>query len=131
MAAAPGVLVHSDLYDFVLTHLEVVDFAWAGISAGQVSSYVTRTPKGYDAASSIAACTHGNLPWPTPAAAVNEISWNRVHQIAMGPDRLSDNGGLYLPVISASVHHNEVYDVGFYNFAGLGVYAEVMSITCL
>ena len=74
---------------------------------------------------------HGNLPWPTPAAAVNEISWNRVHQIAMGPDRLSDNGGLYLPVISASVHHNEVYDVGFYNFAGLGVYAEVMSITCL
>ena len=123
MAAAPGVLVHSDVYGFVLTHLEIVDFAWAGISAGQVSSYVTRTPKGYDAASSIAACTHGHLPWPTPAA-VNVISWNRIHQIAMGPDRLSDNGGLYLPVISASVHHNEVYDVGFYNFAGLGIYAE-------
>ena len=125
VAAAPGLIAMGNCYSWKMVHNEVTGFPWSGISAGGVSSYAIRTAAGgYNTTASVAACQENRLPWSTPASPRNEIGYNRVRNIATGPGRLSDNGGIYVPAIATDVHHNEVFNVSDYHFSGLGVYGE-------
>eukprot|EP00664_Eupelagonemidae_sp_cell27_P002495 gene2495-10136_t len=55
---------------------------------------------------------------------MNDVGFNIVEEIALGPDRMSDNGGIYAPAVNARIHDNVVRNVSYYNFAGLGIYGE-------
>ena len=125
VAAAPGLIAMGNCYSWQMVHNEVTGFPWSGISAGEVSSYAIKTAAGgYNTTASVAACRENRLPWSAPATPRNEIGYNRVRNIATGPGRLSDNGGIYVPAIATDVHHNEVSNVSDYHFSGLGVYGE-------
>lgn len=134
MAGAPGILVLGNVYNFSLTHNIVAGFPWSGISAGSVSSFAARSANGadYNTTASVAACRRNRLPWQAPPYFRNTIAYNKVQNIAMGPDRLSDNGGIYVPALNVDVHHNEVSNISSYarEVAGKGVYGEGGGCNC-
>merc|ERR1712096_120689 len=114
-----GVFVQTNCYSCQVVHNRVSHFQWSGISVGQVSSFSnSSTPSSYNPV----VCEKGAVPWPTDYRSA--VAYNEVHDIAMGPSRLSDNGGIYSPAINTDILHNYVHDVGCYDFGGLGFYAE-------
>ena len=116
---AAGVFVQTNAYACQVLHNRVQTFQWAGISVGQVSSFSNSSiPSTYDPAT----CTKGMVAWPTNYT--SRVAYNEVTDIATGPSRLSDNGGIYSPAINTEFEHNYVHDIGFYNFGGMGIYAE-------
>ena len=117
--AGAGVFVQTNCYSCQVVHNRVSHFQWSGISVGQVSSFSnSSTPSSYNPT----VCEKGSVPWPTGYRSL--VAYNHVHDIAMGPSRLSDNGGIYSPAINTDLLHNYVHDVGCYDFGGLGFYAE-------
>ena len=67
-------------------------------------------------------CSKGRVEWPTNYTSV--VAFNEVADIATGPARLSDNGGIYSPAINTVFRHNYVHNVGCFTFGGQGFYGE-------
>ena len=117
--AGAGIFVQTNCYACTITHNIVRGFEWSGISVGQVSSFSNSSnPSTYNPA----ICEQGDVPWPTSYRSL--VAYNEVSNIAMGPSRLSDNGGIYSPAINTDIVHNYVHGIGCYTFGGLGIYAE-------
>ncbi len=117
--AGAGVFVQTNCYSCQVLHNHVRGFQWSGISVGQVSSFSDSSrPSTYNPV----VCEKGQVSWPTNYRST--VAFNEVSEIAIGPGRLSDNGGIYSPAINTDILHNYVHNVGCYDFGGLGFYAE-------
>ena len=110
---AAGVFVHTNAYNSVVSHNLVRRFEWSGISVGQVSSFSNSAdPASYNPAR----CSDGNVSWPTNYSSV--VAYNEVADIATGPARLSDNGGIYSPAINTRFVGNYIHGVSCFTFGG-------------
>ena len=108
--------------DNKITHNEIADFKYSGVSVGWMWGY---------AASNVVttvADKFGDLIWKegkyiSPATG-NEIAYNHIHHLGWG--ELSDMGGVYIvsEAKGTHVHHNKIHHIYSDTYGGWGLYTD-------
>lgn len=108
--------------DNQITHNEIADFKYSGVSVGWMWGY--EETKVW----TTVADRFGDLVWKegqykSPATG-NEIAYNHIHHLGWG--ELSDMGGVYIvsEAIETQVHHNKIHHIYSDTYGGWGLYTD-------
>ncbi|MFI3261457.1 MAG: right-handed parallel beta-helix repeat-containing protein [Rikenellaceae bacterium] len=106
-----------------LTHNDISNLKYSGVSVGWLWGYNENTEKGRSVISDDGTVTSGIISVPSPAVN-NTVMYNHIHHIGWG--ELSDMGAVYTLGESpgTKINNNVIHDVLSYDYGGWGLYTD-------